>query len=191
MLNIKGKSYTYCNWAICAYYFIQNSSSYVDTILPNEPLIIKIMNDAKKLRKYDFLKNAALHYSNIFKNKMRNLNKISYIPTISYKYILEFANSDSMQCDLDIIEYIINEIKKINGDHANADTIADANADTIADTGADANTDTNAILTYIISTNVITIDVGNAKMLAPTEMASYINAVEQKQYELIQLFLIY
>ena len=112
MLNIKGKSYTYCNWAICAYHFIQNSSSYVDTILPNEPLIVKIMNDAKELRKYDFLKNAAFHYSDTFKNKMHNLNKVSYIPTISYRYILEFANSDSMQCDLDIIEYIINEIKK-------------------------------------------------------------------------------
>ena len=180
MLNIKGKSYTYCNWAICAYHFIQNSSSYVDTILPNEPLIVKIMNDAKELRKYDFLKNAAFHYSDTFKNKMRNLNKVSYIPTISYRYILEFANSDSMQCDLDIIEYIINEIKKINGkleiNHADAD----------------ANADANSISTYIISNNVITIDVGGSTNteIASTDIISHINAIEQKQYELIKLFLI-
>lgn len=150
MLNIKGKSYTYCNWAICAYHFIQNTSSYVDTILPNESLIIKIMNDAKELRKYDFLKNAALQYSDALRHKMRNLNKISYIPTISYKYILEFANLDSMQCDLDIIEYIINEIKKINGKLEAQPMASDA----------------------------------------ATDIISHINAVEQKQYELIQLFLL-
>jgi hypothetical protein len=61
MLNIKGKSYTYCNWAICAYHFIEYDQ--LDTILPNEILIIKIINDAKVLRKYDFLKNAAIQYS--------------------------------------------------------------------------------------------------------------------------------
>ena len=160
MLNIKGKSYTYCNWAICAYHFIQNTSSYVDTILPNESLIIKIMNDAKELRKYDFLKNAALQYSDVLRHKMRNLNKISYIPTISYKYILEFANLDSMQCDLDIIEYIINEIM-----------------------ASDAADDTGSISTYIISTNV-------GESTAATDIISHINAVEQKQYELIQLFLL-
>ena len=113
MLNIKGKSYTYCNWAICAYHYIENEQ--LDTILPNESLIIKIMSDAKALRKYDFLKNAAIQYSESLKHKMKNLNKISYIPTISYKYILDFAKSDKMQCDIDILEYIINEIKKING----------------------------------------------------------------------------
>ena len=185
MLNIKGKSYTYCNWAICAYHFIQNTSSYVDTILPNESLIIKIMNDAKELRKYDFLKNAALQYSDALRHKMRNLNKISYIPTISYKYILEFANLDSMQCDLDIIEYIINEIKKINGKLESQPMASDAatRGSDAAARGSDAADDTGSISTYIISTNV-------GESTAATDIISHINAVEQKQYELIQLFLL-
>jgi hypothetical protein len=108
-LSINGKTFVYTGWALCAYEFMGDCEK--DVI--KDELLVKIMKNSKLLRKRDFLQESMIHFSKYLYEYEKNLIDNSYIPEITYEYIIEFANSDKMQCDLDIIEYIIYEIKKL------------------------------------------------------------------------------
>ena len=108
-LSINGKLFVFTGWALCAYEFMSDSEKE----MPKDDLLIKIMQNSKTLRKQDFLKDAIISFSGYIHKYEQDLINNSYIPEITYDYIIEFANSDKMQCDLDIIEYLIDEIQKL------------------------------------------------------------------------------
>jgi len=106
---IGGRAFVFNGWAICAYEFMEENEHTIDPDL----LLIKIMKDSKKLRKKDFLQESSIYLAKYLQNYEQNLIEHSYIPEITSKYIIDFANSDAMQCDLPTINLIIYELQKL------------------------------------------------------------------------------
>jgi len=99
---IDGKSFVFCGWAECA---------SLDTNLST----VEVMKLAKQMRKKDFVQIVALKFAEYLRQYERKLNTgaAAYVPEITSKYMIDFANSDEMQCDLNTIKYIIDGVKKI------------------------------------------------------------------------------
>jgi hypothetical protein len=116
---MNGKTFVYTGWALCAYEFMGDcekdmiKDKFMSSDCEKDELLLQIMKNSKLLRKRDFLQESMIHFSKYLYEYEKNLIDNSYIPEITYEYIIEFSNSDKMQCNLDIIEYIIDEIKKL------------------------------------------------------------------------------
>lgn len=114
-IKINGKTYKYGGWAECAYEFMLLSGEIAfdkiafDEISQSE--LIEIIKKSKKLRGKDFLSITSkkmiiyLHNYDIYKN--------IYIPEITAEYMEEFAQSDIMQADAEILINIIQSIQKL------------------------------------------------------------------------------
>jgi hypothetical protein len=132
IITIDGKSYKYCGWAICTYEFLANgiiTHNYDYFLIEKDHIneikqklnfdrekvcfFISVLTEAKKIRIQDFMKITALQFVTFLKKYEKNMIDNGYIPEITSEYILEFANSHVMQCDPYILQFIIDDIKKI------------------------------------------------------------------------------
>ena len=117
------------------------------------------------------MKITTLQFITFLKKYEKNMINNGYIPEITSEYLLEFANSHVMQCDPFILQFIIDDIKKIS-DHT---LIKYATSDT-SDTS-----DTSA-----------TFNIKNALSLESAfitdSMEEIITKIEAMQKELIDIF---
>jgi len=132
IITIDGKAYKYCGWAICAYEFLINGTithNYSDILIELDRIndikqklnfdrekayfFILVLTEAKKMRIKDFMKITALQFVTFLQNYEKNMINHGYIPEITSEYLLEFANLHVMQCDPFILQFIIDDIKKI------------------------------------------------------------------------------
>jgi len=110
-IKINGKTYKYGGWAECAYEFMLLSGEVASNELTPQSELTKIIKKSKELRGKDFLSIASkkmityLHNYDIYKN--------IYIPEITAEYMKEFAKSDIMQADVEILINIIQSIQKL------------------------------------------------------------------------------
>jgi hypothetical protein len=115
-ITINGKTYKYGGWAACAYKFmllsneIEPEIASASEIKPKSELI-KIFKKSKELRGKDFLAIAAKKMAAYLQNY--DAYKNGYIPEITADYMEEFANSDSMQVDIEILTDTIEAIQKL------------------------------------------------------------------------------
>jgi hypothetical protein len=113
-ITINGKTYKYGGWAVCAYEFMLLCNEIEPEFkikTESKTELIKIFKKSKELRGQDFLNIAIKKMATYLSNY--DIYKNGYIPEITADYMEEFANSDSMQVDIEILINIIQAIKKI------------------------------------------------------------------------------
>jgi hypothetical protein len=134
-ITINGKSYKYGGWAACAYKFMllsnelesesneleptvsQSESNELEpTVSQSEPTVyqfklIQIFKKSKELRGRDFLGIVIKKMVTYLQNY--DTCKNGYIPEITAEFLYQFANSDSMQIDIEILINIIQAMQKI------------------------------------------------------------------------------
>lgn len=119
---INGKIYKYGGWAMCAYEFITAEdnafatdnafdTAVTENATATENKIVEIIKKSKELRGKDFLAMASIKMAEYLHNY--DIYKNIYVPEITDTYMIEFANSDIMQSNIDILINIIQAIQKL------------------------------------------------------------------------------
>jgi hypothetical protein len=131
---INGKIYKYGGWAMCAYEFItaednafaatenatvtenatavtKNATAVTKNATATENKIVEIIKKSKELRGKDFLAMASIKMAEYLHNY--DIYKNIYVPEITDTYMIEFAYSDIMQSNIDILINIIQAIQKL------------------------------------------------------------------------------